>query len=141
MSPLPFFIPPDYLNCRFQNNTFPHEVDCFLPQNFGGPLSIVRFSGPQSWHFFDTVRLTIARNVILERIIDAADEARVLNCLLARISACFISSFDIMFPGSGLVHSASIDLSMLMKLIASAMSLRDLWWILSMQGINSHFTR
>lgn len=102
MSALPFFIPPDYLHRRFQNNTFPHEVDCFIPQNFGGPLSIVRFSGPQSWHPFETVRLTIARNAILERIIDAADEARILNCLLARISACFNFSFDIMFPGSGL---------------------------------------
>jgi hypothetical protein len=50
-----------------------------------------------------TVRLTIARNAVLERIVDAGSDARILDCVMACISICFIRSFDIIFPGRGLV--------------------------------------
>lgn len=103
MSAIPFFRPPHYAHRRLPNSVFPHNTDCFLPQNFGRQITILRFCGPLSWYRFDTVRPTIARNEVLEKIIDAGGEARILDCLMARTSACFYRSFDVLFPGQGVL--------------------------------------
>ena len=60
-----------------------------------------------SWHRFDIIRPTIARNEVLEKIIDAGREARILDCLMARTSACFYRSFDVLFPGQGVLLACS----------------------------------
>ncbi|ERF74964.1 hypothetical protein EPUS_05172 [Endocarpon pusillum Z07020] len=108
MSALPFFRPPPYPNRLVTGSKCAHEAEFFLPQTFGNFPASAKFKGPSSWHEFDQVRLTIAQNVVLERIVEAANEARSLNCLMADVSLCFRQSFDVMFSGHGLVTFCQI---------------------------------
>lgn len=125
MSALPFFIPPPDANRRLPNSRYPYTFAFFLPQTFEGTPATIGFQGPLSWHEIDRVRLTIARNAILERIVDASDEARTLEILMARISQCFIRSFDVMFPGHGLVTYCQHRTVFSHDMTVSTMSSRD----------------
>ncbi len=108
MSALPFFRPPPYLNSLKTDSNSTHETEFFLPQTFGGLPTSVKFNGLSSWHAFDQVGLTIAQNAIMKRVVEAANEARSLNCLMAEVSLCFRKSFDVMFPDHGLVTFCQI---------------------------------
>lgn len=103
MSALPFFRPPLQTSSHFADNICTHEAEVCLPQTFCGIPSSVKFNGPLSWRAFDTVKLTIGHNAILEKIVDAARQARSLDCLMFGISLSFRQSFDVMFTGHGLV--------------------------------------
>lgn len=85
-----------------------HETEFFLPQTFGRLPTSAKFNGPSTWHAFDQVRLTIAQNAVLERVVEAANEARNLNCYMADASLCFRQSFDVMFSGHGLLTFCQI---------------------------------
>jgi hypothetical protein len=97
--------------------------DFFLPQTFGGLLTIVRFNRPLSWNAFDTVRLTVAQNAVLKKIVNAGSEATILDYVMACISIYFLRSFDIIFPGHGLVTYCQHVTEYPHELNMSAMSL------------------
>jgi hypothetical protein len=99
MTALPFFTPPLHKTHHLANGLQCHEVEVPLPETYHGFASHLRFSGPLTWHGFDRVRPTISQNAIVELIVDAARQARILHSLIAGLSLTFSQSFDIMFPG------------------------------------------